>query len=843
MAPGWGLVLTVFFFFLGEFSWHVSGAFTPADSYYIVCGSTQKVTAHGQDYVPDSDHSAVSLDASGDGALSVDASSVPSPIYASLRFFPSPATYRFQIRRPGRHWLRLFFSAAAASSAHDLAAAPITAVAAGFVLMENFLPGGNQSSLKEFILAVPDQELALTFLPAAGRLAYVCAIELVSAPDDLVPAEAAALPGGGGAVSGPPLAALETAFRLNVGGPAVTPENDTLGRSWATDGAFLHVPGSAARAAADPAAIRYPPGGPTPETAPVWVYATADAMGEANVTGSNFNMTWVFPAESGFAYLVRLHFCDIVSRAMNTLVFNVYLNSALAVPSLDLSALRGALAVPYYKDLVCNATAAAEIIVSVGPDPLADLANAILNGVEVMKLANAAGSLAGGASAAALLHPVSSSKRRRRAAVLAAGCAAAALAVAALCAAVGCAARRRRRRGAGGVGSAWLPLALHGGGGGWSASLASKASSRRTAASAGSAAAAAQRAGRKFTLAEMEAATGRWDEAAVLGVGGFGRVYRGTLDDGTRVAVKRGNPRSEQGLAEFQTEIEMLSRLRHRHLVSLIGHCDDRAEMILVYEYMANGPLRSHLYGGGRPPLPWRRRLEICIGAARGLHYLHTGAAQSVIHRDVKTTNILLDEQLVAKVADFGLSKAGPALDQTHVSTAVKGSFGYLDPEYFRRQQLTDKSDVYSLGVVLMEVLCARPALDPALPREQVNLAEWAMGWQRLGRLAQIVDPTIAAEVSPASLRKFGDTAEKCLAEHAADRPAMGDVLWNLEYALQLQEAAAVADDSRDSSTNHIAGLILDSSSPPPPPPPPPAADEGATASAVFSQLVNPRGR
>ncbi|KAF5796526.1 putative protein kinase RLK-Pelle-CrRLK1L-1 family [Helianthus annuus] len=817
-----------------------SHSFSPIDSYLIACGSTQNVTYLGQTYVPDSSQSSMVSLTNQETSNVVDSNStVPLPVHRSARVFTTTTSYKFKIKKQGRHWIRLYFYPI---PGHNLtSASSLTVVTESFVLLSNYTfksYNGSNHLFKEYSINVTSGSLLLNFIPSNNSVAFVNAIEVVSVPDYLIPNEATSVfPIT--TINGLSNQAFETMYRLNMGGPKLTPQNDTLGRTWENDKKYLHVNGSAASVSVIPSIIKYTES-VTPEIAPNWVYATAQTMGNANVANLDFNITWVLPVDPDFTYFVRAHFCDIVSTSLNTLVFNLFINSENAYPDIDLSTLTGNLDVPVYKDFVCNSSDnLSTLTVSIGPDSVADYQNAVLNGLEILKISNEARSLDGLTSVENfILFP--SKKTIKPALVI--GCV-----LAGLVAIVGlllcyCFLVPKRSK-TGNQKPSWLPLPLHGN----SLTMTKVSTVSQKSGTASCISLASCNLGRTFTFQEIMEATNRFDENLLLGVGGFGRVYKGTMEDGTHVAVKRGNPRSEQGLAEFRTEIEMLSKLRHRHLVSLIGYCDERSEMILVYEYMANGPLRSHLYGTDLPPLSWKQRLEICIGAARGLHYLHTGATQKTIHRDVKTTNILLDENFVAKVADFGLSKAGPALDQTHVSTAVKGSFGYLDPEYFRRQQLTEKSDVYSFGVVLMEVVCSRPALNPVLPRDQVNIAEWALTWQKKGMLDQIMDGNLTGKVNPASLKKFGETAEKCLAEYGVDRPSMGDVLWNLEYSLQLEETSLALMEPDDNSTNHIQAIALT--------PLEPfenstsmvdvaqsGTDEEAT-SAVFSQLVNPRGR
>lgn len=806
--------------------------FNPTDNYLIDCGSSTNTSVGNRVFSADtpsflSTPEPILANITSEPVTSSD----ESPLYQTARIFTGTSRYTFSIRQTGRHWIRFYFFPSVYRS-YNLNTASFSVSAQNHVLLSNFTP---QSApvLKEFSLNITSNTLVITLTPSISSFAFLNALEVVSVPNELITDDAKAV-NPTGRFSGLPSQALETIARVNMGGPTVSYENDTLWRTWVPDQNFL-LEKNLATNVSKIGSVNYIPGGATQDIAPSTVYGTATEMNSANDPNSNFNVTWEFNVDPGFQYLVRYHFCDIVSKSLGQLYINAYLDSWTVASDLDLSILTNShLAAPYYMDVVTDLIDTSKLRVSIGPSSLSVYPIAILNGLEIMKVNNTKGSLS---AVDSVITPSDSSSKKNVGMIV--GVTIGVFVVLVFAAVFFMMCRRRKRMARLGHSKTWIPLSI----GGNSHTMGSKYSNGTTA-SAGNF-------GYRIPFAAVQEATNNFDESWVIGIGGFGKVYKGVLGEGTKVAVKRGNPRSQQGLAEFQTEIEMLSQFRHRHLVSLIGYCDEKNEMILVYEYMENGTLKSHLYGSGLPSLSWKARLEICIGSARGLHYLHTGYAKAVIHRDVKSANILVDENLMAKVADFGLSKTGPEIDQTHVSTAVKGSFGYLDPEYFRRQQLTEKSDVYSFGVVLFEVLCARPVIDPSLPREMVNLAEWAMKWQKKGQLEQIIDPNLVGKIRPDSLRKFAETAEKCLADFGVDRPSMGDVLWNLEYALQLQEAV-VQGDPEDNSTNLIGELSpqvnnfnhadtnvsaaqFEVSS----------ADDlsGVSMSRVFSQLVKSEGR
>ncbi|MQM12497.1 hypothetical protein Taro_045416 [Colocasia esculenta] len=774
--------------------------FSPRTSILLNCGSG--VSAFAPDdqrpFLPDS----ASLSSSSSSVQVADRDPSPgaSTLYRTARVFTDQSSYAFTVGTTGAHVLRLHFSPFSATE-FDLFSAVFTVTALGsFRLLSDFSVQIPTPVIKEFLLWVDSGQVDVTFTPAARGssppVAFVNAIEVFTAPSDLIQKDSQQLTKLQSQV------ALETVHRINMGGPLIVPSNDTLWRTWIPDDVYLFSGVTSIKVNTSVSVTYQKDGtGSTPEVAPERVYDTARAMNTGGLLDPRFNITWKFNVSGGVSHLVRMHFYDFISTAAPDLYFNAYVDEQAVYTDLHpFTFTLSSFSVPFYWDSVVDDAGAdgwrlMRVTVGRSAKSSPTKVNAILNGLEIMRVLNAS---------------EVAKKKKKKSLLLILMPSVAGVLVLLVFSSLFLSARRRRRRApvaketAAGP-TSWTPMSAHGHGAvGLSMTTTSKLSHGTTA---------SPRTPRVINLGlhisfeDIRIATNDFDEGLVIGKGGFGSVYRGVLGDGTTVAVKRGiaGGPSNQGYPEFQTEVTVLSRIRHRHLVSLIGFCDENSEMILVYEFMEKGPLKNLLYGrgggeeGAPPCLSWKQRLEICIGAARGIHYLHTGHAQVIIHRDLKSSNILLGEDYVAKVSDFGLSRLGPSMGETHVSTAVKGSFGYLDPEYFKTQQLTDKSDVYSFGVVLFEVLCARPVLDPLLSREQLNLAEWAAAEHRKGRLAQIVDRRLRGTINPNSLRKFGEMAVKCLAEYGADRPSIGDVLWNLEYCLQLQETELRREPHEDS--------------------------------------------
>ncbi|XP_044463492.1 nodulation receptor kinase-like [Mangifera indica] len=309
-----------------------------------------------------------------------------------------------------------------------------------------------------------------------------------------------------------------------------------------------------------------------------------------------------------------------------------------------------------------------------------------------------------------------------------------------------------------------------------------------------------------YTLEHIENATQKYK--ILIGEGGFGSVYRGTLPDGQEVAVKVRSSTSTQGTREFENELNLLSAIRHENLVPLLGYCCENDQQILVYPFMSNGSLQDRLYGEAakRKTLDWPTRLSIALGAARGLMYLHTFPGRSVIHRDVKSSNILLDHSMCAKVADFGFSKYAPQEGDSGVSLEVRGTAGYLDPEYYSTQHLSAKSDVFSFGVVLLEIISGREPLNIKRPRNEWSLVEWAKPYIRESKIEEIVDPSIKGGYHAEAMWRMVEVALACIEPFSAYRPCMADIVRELEDALIIENNASEYMKSIDSIGGYSLG-------------------------------------
>ncbi|GLT41195.1 hypothetical protein SLA2020_152770 [Shorea laevis] len=296
-----------------------------------------------------------------------------------------------------------------------------------------------------------------------------------------------------------------------------------------------------------------------------------------------------------------------------------------------------------------------------------------------------------------------------------------------------------------------------------------------------------------FTYNELVQATNRFAGQNLLGEGGFGCVYKGVLTDGREVAVKQLKIAGGQGESEFRAEVEIISCVHHRHLVSLVGYCISNHQILLVYDYLPNNTLHYHLHGKGRPVMDWATRVKVAVGAARGIAYLHEDCHPRIIHRDIKSSNILLDNNFEARVSDFGLAKLALELDtHTHVSTCVMGTFGYMAPEYATSGKLTEKSDVYSFGVVLLELITGHKPVDDSQPLGDESLVEWArpLLTQALEReeFGELVDPRLEKNYVVSEMFRMIEAAAACVRHSAARRPRMSQVARALDSLDELSD-------------------------------------------------------
>ncbi|KAF7031961.1 hypothetical protein CFC21_043200 [Triticum aestivum] len=309
-----------------------------------------------------------------------------------------------------------------------------------------------------------------------------------------------------------------------------------------------------------------------------------------------------------------------------------------------------------------------------------------------------------------------------------------------------------------------------------------------------------------LSLDELIEKTDDFGAKALIGEGSYGRVYYAVLDNGTKMAVKKLDSTENEPISEFSTQVSLVSRLKHENFVDILGYCMERNLRIVAYEFATMGSLHDVLHGrkgvqGAQPgpPLNWMQRMKIAVDAAKGLEYLHEKVQPSIVHRDVRSSNILLFEDFKAKIADFNLSNQAPDMAARLHSTRVLGTFGYHAPEYAMTGQLTQKSDVYSFGVVLLELLTGRKPVDHTAPRGQQSLVTWATPRLTEDKVKGCIDPRLEGEYPPKGLAKLGAVAALCVQYEAEFRPSMSIVvkaLSPLTLSRQTPPAPAAALDS-----------------------------------------------
>ncbi|KAK4368418.1 hypothetical protein RND71_012210 [Anisodus tanguticus] len=610
-----------------------------------------------------------------------------SGIYATARVFNQTSLYSLSIHENGVYMVRLHFFPFS-----NLFDAKFDVLASGFLILSNYSVPKNVifPVIKEFLLPVNGSYLNIQFRPSQESFVFVNAIEAFVTPQKFIPNSAThVIPQGSGnnGKKDLSLSGLSVIHRINVGGRKITAENDTMGRNWVPDDDYLFIKQTAKNAPMYSNRPSYDPeGGATEYDAPDFVYKTAKEMNTDVETQSNkfFNITWHFGVNRDASFFVRLHFCDIVSGRRNDTVFNVYIYGLFGQP---IQQSPPKLATPFFFDFVVDSDGSGLMNISVGPRDDLSSKNAFLNGVEIMELINERGEEKG------------NGQNKNLSLIIVGSVVGGVVLVFVFIVVILVCLKSRKAKPVESVDGPMVNV------------YAGSTQTRTTIRTPIGSTTPDMNLGLKKPLTEILYATKKFDPKFMIGEGGFGKVYKGTLHNGDKVAVKRSQP-GQQGILEFQTEITLLSKIRHQHLVSLIGYCDEQDEMILVYEFMEKGTLREHLYSSNedlgksssQSELSWDQRLQICIGAAKGLHYLHTGLSP---------------------------------IDETHIVTDVKG------------------------------------------------------------------------KINPNSLRKFGETAEKCLQDDGIARPNMVDVLWDLKYALQLQNPANPQEFHEDSATDVSWQLAL----------------------------------